>query len=192
MARTSKTGGRRVLAAERSRDALELRKQGLSTRKIAQRLGIAPSRASKILREAMDQLAEESRATAEARRALDLARLDEMLEAVWADAIAGDRTAIDRVLAIIDRRGRLLGTAAPSHVVVDWRDPNVWRGLLANEHIAMQAVEALTRVLAAELGEDVDADLPALPPGHTAESLRGYPSADDVLARYEREFSSDD
>jgi hypothetical protein len=46
-------------------------------------------------------------------RAKELARLAELQEALHAKALKGDNAAVDRVLAILDRRAKLLGVSAP-------------------------------------------------------------------------------
>ncbi|ARN82187.1 hypothetical protein [Methylocystis bryophila] len=45
-------------------------------------------------------------------RARELARLAELQEALHAKALKGDNAAVDRVLAILDRRAKLLGVGA--------------------------------------------------------------------------------
>ncbi len=44
--------------------------------------------------------------------ATELNRLEELQEALHAKALGGDNAAVDRVLAILDRRAKLLGVAA--------------------------------------------------------------------------------
>jgi hypothetical protein len=46
-------------------------------------------------------------------RATELKRLDELQEALHAKALGGDNAAVDRVLAILDRRSKLLGVSPP-------------------------------------------------------------------------------
>lgn len=47
--------------------------------------------------------------TVEQARALELLRLDQLLNAIWKTALAGDIACIDRCLSIMARRARLLG-----------------------------------------------------------------------------------
>jgi len=52
-------------------------------------------------------------------RALELLRLDELLNALWDTAIAGDLKAVDRVLKVMERRAKLLGLDAPFEIKTD-------------------------------------------------------------------------
>jgi hypothetical protein len=54
-------------------------------------------------------LSERVTETLDQARTLELMRLDQLLGAIWPQAMAGDTTAVDRVLAIMQRRARLMG-----------------------------------------------------------------------------------
>ena len=102
---------RRILTADRERIALDMRRSGASYQAIADRLGYqGPSGAWKACSRA---LAASVREVADELRNLELARLDRMHAAVWPKAIAGNCRAVDRVLAIMARRAKLLGLDAP-------------------------------------------------------------------------------
>lgn len=106
---------RRIKAAEKRRQALDLRTSGLTYQQIAHELGYrSAGYVCDIVRAELDKLPKEP---AEAVRQLELTRLDAMLLGLWAEAKAGRWLAVDRVLAIMDRRARLLGLDAP--VTVD-------------------------------------------------------------------------
>lgn len=92
--------------------ALELRKQGLSYREIAQKTGYASAASAR--RAVLSLLRRVLREPAEAVRDLELARLDKLLQSLWPRAVFdGDLGAVDRILAIMRRRAELLGLDAP-------------------------------------------------------------------------------
>jgi hypothetical protein len=106
-----------LLALERQRQALELRKAGVGFQQIADQLGYGgPSGAFNAVARALQKVIQEP---AEAVLALELARLDAMLLGLWPKARAGHASAVDRVLKLMDRRAKYLGLDAP--VKVDLR-----------------------------------------------------------------------
>jgi len=121
MAEWSETRGRknRALATERQRQALELHKAGVGYQAIADRLGYAgPSGAYKAVNAALQKTLQEP---ADELRTRELERLDRMHAALWPKAVSGHLRSVDRVLAIMARRSRLLGLDAPQrqHVAAD-------------------------------------------------------------------------
>jgi hypothetical protein len=71
---------------------------------------ISPSQIRKIMKQAGD--AAES-TLPDDFRTTELARLAQLQKALHAKALKGDNAAVDRVLAILDRRAKLLGLGAP-------------------------------------------------------------------------------
>jgi hypothetical protein len=121
MSGESKTSEKRIAAAARQARALELRKAGIGYATIARQLGYAgPSGAYKAITTALRALTAEPAAEL---RDLELARLDDLLGGLWADARRGDVAKIDRVLKIMQRRADLLGLDAPTAFtgVIDYR-----------------------------------------------------------------------
>ena len=107
----SKASEKRIAAAERQARALELRKAGLGYAAIAHQLGYAgPSGAYKAIMTALRALTGEP---AKELRDLELARLDDLLAGLWADARQGNVQKIDRVLKLMQRRAALLRLDAP-------------------------------------------------------------------------------
>ncbi len=100
------------------RDALiaEWRREGRTYARIAADLpaeGFAPlsrSRLGRIARAARD--AEAADCSAEEFRKAGLKRLDELEAVLHKKALSGENAAVDRLLAIMDRRAKLLGVAA--------------------------------------------------------------------------------
>lgn len=108
---------RKLAILERQLEALRLRAAGHSYDQIAEQLGYA-SRcgAYKAVRSVMNKMRQEG---AEEARALELERLDQLLEGVWGKAIKGQEKAISAVLRISERRARLMGLDAPSRFEVE-------------------------------------------------------------------------
>jgi DNA-binding Lrp family transcriptional regulator len=92
-------------------EALQLRSQGLTYREIAARLGINESTAHRRVQRALEAIPFEE---VNDYRALEQIRLDALQLAIWDKAMSGDLRAIDRVLAIAQRRAKLLGLDAPT------------------------------------------------------------------------------
>ena len=112
MAGESKASEKRIAAAERQARAIELRKAGLGYAAIARQLGYGgPSGAYGAIMTALRAL---TREPAQELRELELARLDDLLLGLWADARKGNVAKIDRVLKIMARRAALLGLDAPT------------------------------------------------------------------------------
>jgi len=112
----SKTSEKRLEAVERQRQALELRKAGLGYQAIADQLGYkSPSGAYAAIRAALKATIQEP---ANEVRAMELARLDDLLHGIWSAAVGGNVLKLDRVLGIMKRRAELLGLDAPK----TWKD----------------------------------------------------------------------
>jgi hypothetical protein len=109
----SRASPKRVQAAERRSVALELRKAGATYAAIGKTLGCTEQRAHGIITGELQRLnAQRCEAAAEVTR-LEVERLDALLLGIWQQAKAGDGPAIDRVLAIMARRAKLLGLDMP-------------------------------------------------------------------------------
>lgn len=104
--------GEDARAAERRIKALTLYKAGMTTRQIGEQLGVSNVSAWKYIKIGLEELSKEQNEIAEHVRDLELRRLDDMLRAIWPKVIGGDLRAIDRVLAIQDRRAKYLGLNA--------------------------------------------------------------------------------
>ncbi|HXY57608.1 MAG TPA: hypothetical protein VEH76_03415 [Methylocystis sp.] len=102
--------------AKRARAILNMRARGLRPSKIADELpamGHAKVSISQVRRIIRAALAEAAHRPAEELLRIELSRLDELQEALYAKAVAGEAPAMDRVLAIMDRRAKLLGLHQP-------------------------------------------------------------------------------
>jgi len=105
---------RRILARERQRKALELRKAGLTYQAIADQLGYTSvSGARQSVIRAFDEIIQED--TEELRR-LQIERLNQMLVPVYAKAVNGDEGSMRTALAIMDKIDALKGTNAAQEI----------------------------------------------------------------------------
>ena len=102
------TGKRRVERMKRVSQMLSMRLQGASLAQIgeAQTPPISFQAVSKAIKTALRDVMIEP---LEQIRQLDLARLDELFAAIYEPALNGDIACIDRCLAIMHRRARLMG-----------------------------------------------------------------------------------
>ena len=105
--------------ARRAREALQLRLSGASYQEIADHLNISPSTAHGDVQKALHDI---PRQEAEQLRQIEAHRLDRLQRAVWGLAVKGDMQAVDRALAIIEKRVRLYGLNAPAQLEVGSTD----------------------------------------------------------------------
>jgi hypothetical protein len=105
----SSTSAARVGRSGRAARALDLRKGGLTFREIGERMGFSEQRAHRLVTEELARLNAERAEAAEAVTRLEVERLDALLAAVWPKAKDGNLAAVDRVLAILARRAKMLG-----------------------------------------------------------------------------------
>lgn len=97
----------------RREEAMRLRMGGYSYEQIAKILDVHPSRVSQLVKQGLQEAANED---AEQLRVIENARLDRLQAAVWQDALKGDSKAIDTVLKISARRAALNGLDAPKKI----------------------------------------------------------------------------
>ena len=99
-------------AAKRRQIALNLRYAGAGYRAIGQQLGVSHVQAFRDVQQAIDELNANGRKLAERVRDLELERLDRLTLALWPKARTGDDRAIRSLVALMERRARLLGLDA--------------------------------------------------------------------------------
>ena len=88
----------RIAAAERREQAWELKKRGFSYRRIAERLDSSKSTVERDVKRVLDELNARTLETAAEARALDLARLDELLVAWFETAMRTQERAFREVV----------------------------------------------------------------------------------------------
>src|SRR6516162_10337808 len=125
---TSYTSPNAIKLQQRRAAALDYRLQGRAYHWIAKALDCHPSTAHDYVVKALRDMI--PRETAEAVLQLEMARLDAMQGAIFANAANGDIPSIDACLRIIHQRARLLGLYpsdkhhSPLHVSVGADAPN--------------------------------------------------------------------
>jgi hypothetical protein len=110
----SSASGKRIEAAKRRTEAMELRIAGATYTQIAERLGCTKQRAHAIVTEEMEKLTRARTAAAEALVALESERLDRVQLGVWSRAVKGDLDAVNALLRLMNRRAKLLGLDTPT------------------------------------------------------------------------------
>lgn len=90
-------------------EAIKLRASGLQYQEIAEELGVSKAEAHRRVMAALEIVRDEFKEAAALALPLELARLDELQAAIYPAALEGDTGAMDRVLAIMTRRQKLLG-----------------------------------------------------------------------------------
>jgi len=123
--------GRRVLAAQRERQALELRLAGATYQFIAEKTGYRhAASAYRAVMRGLARIRAGAAETAEQLRLVEDARLDRMLRALDDRIRAGDVAAVNVVLRIMQRRAAMWGLDAPvsvaqdvtGEIIVKWQD----------------------------------------------------------------------
>ncbi|WDH77914.1 hypothetical protein PTQ19_10310 [Microbacterium esteraromaticum] len=98
---------RRATAAEKRKQALDLRRAGWGYQEIADEVGWAnKGTAHTQVQKAIKEITRES---ATELLELELSRLDDMFAGLYEAARGGDNYSVDRALKIMDQRARLLG-----------------------------------------------------------------------------------
>ena len=106
------TGDETRLTKNRNQ-AIGLRRQGYTLKRIGQVLGVSTQTAANYVNYCLRELVELTAAATEEYRQLELERLDALQAVIWDQAVSGNLWAIDRCLAIMERRAKLLGLDKP-------------------------------------------------------------------------------
>jgi hypothetical protein len=112
----SKTNAVTIERAARIARVLEFRLQGWTLEKIAQTEGVVRSRVHAMIDNALKGMVFEP---ADQIMQLELIRLDEMYIKQYDMAVNGNHAALDKCLAIMERRAKYLGLNAPERVEVE-------------------------------------------------------------------------
>jgi len=97
--------------------AFELRKQGCDYNAIGLMLGISHNTAFKYCDQVLNQMKEEITETAESVRAIEIARLDAIVEAHW--PMRSVAKSAEVIMKTMERRARYIGLDAPSTDLLD-------------------------------------------------------------------------
>lgn len=133
----------RLRAAERQRQALELRRAGHSFPTIARHLGYRA--ASGAYAAVLAGLRATLREPADALRELEAQRCDQLQAAVWPAALQGEPRAVLACLKVMERRARLLGLDAPQLVDIRLRLRVLAESLGLDPDAAIAEAERLVR-----------------------------------------------
>ena len=127
-------------------EALRLRSRGMTYQKIADRIGTSKQTAYNRVQRALAAIPAE---VVDEYRRLENERLDNLLEVVLEKAFdqdyKGAMFAVDRALAIMERKGKLNGTDMPAR----------------HEVVTLDYMDMEIRRLETLLGEEIDYDSPA-------------------------------
>lgn len=104
---------------ELQRQAWEMRLRGVPQVDIAAQLQVSQGYVSGLLKKAREELVEQNRLDAATATGEQVGRLDKMISALSAAAEAGDVKAVQALLAVEDRRAKLLGLDAATRKAVD-------------------------------------------------------------------------
>lgn len=166
-------GGKRILAREKQRKALELRKGGASYQQIAEAVGYKDqSGARKAVMKAFQEVIQEP---ATEVKSLQVERLNHLLLALWPKAQAGDERAIQTALGVMDRIDRLNGITDGGGTQVTINDHRNQQGILVIDGDKDEYVRALKKMAGiASDGTNVPQQAQIAPPS-------GLPTRDDDI-----------
>ncbi len=113
------TRGSDLTSAQRREKAVALRILGQSYQKIGEMLGVSKVAAFKMVQKELARARAKTEEDVAALREVDLQRLDQILAAMMPAAVKPnnpDVQVIDRVLKVMERRAKMLGTDAPEKI----------------------------------------------------------------------------
>ena len=108
------TGKAQVISLERKREAVQLRKEGLTLAKIGQRLGVSAVMVHKYIKSELEAIRAETHETAIMEREIALLRLESIIGISFKKALEGDWKAASLMLKAMERQAKLLGLDAPT------------------------------------------------------------------------------
>lgn len=110
MPRPKETKPSLIGSTERRRQAIDLRRRGLTFEQIGKEMGgITAQSAHELVQKAMREFRTDTAEAVEDHRRLELARLERIVEIVWPQVEEGRGDAVDRVLKVAQRKAALLG-----------------------------------------------------------------------------------
>ena len=117
--------GQAEAAAERRPKALDLRIAGARYRQIGAQLGVSYQTAYRDVQTALGELAPLQAGKAEKLRELELERCDKMQLGLWPKVRLGDEKAVRALVAVMDRRAKLLGLVRMASLALTPRLPQL-------------------------------------------------------------------
>lgn len=104
-----------IEVAEKTREALDLKAAGASYATIAKHFDVSQRTVYRWIDEAIKEIPRES---AEQWISIEIETLSKMQMGLWKQAVNGDTWAVDRILAIQDRRAKYLGLDKVAEILV--------------------------------------------------------------------------
>ena len=108
------TGKAQVISLERKREAVQLRKEGLTLAEIGRRLGVSAVMVHKYIKSELEAIRAETHETAIMEREIALLRLESIIGISYKKAKEGDWKAASLMLKAMERQAKLLGLDAPT------------------------------------------------------------------------------
>lgn len=155
----------RILAQQKRRQALEARKSGATYAQIAEFVGYNDaSAARKAVLKAMGDVIQEP---ATELRSMQIERLNHMLMALWNKVGAGDESAINTALRVLDKIDALMGTEAAREVNVNTKNQSAVLVIDGNKDDYIRSLRQMAGAGIQADGTNVQAlpAGPAYPPG---------------------------
>ncbi|MFG6728541.1 hypothetical protein ACGY1D_13525 [Burkholderia pseudomallei] len=166
--RESKTSARKVTAADRGVQAMQLRKLGYSFEEIGGVLGVSRQAAHQLVKKYLEETIALATEEAEELRQLQLARLDHLFCKALPQAEAGDTKALNACRQIVMDQAKLQGLVTDKQEV----EANVVTGVFAVPLDAPTTDDWTAKALAMSTGEEAAAEQllnPAKPDGQGAQ-----------------------
>lgn len=177
----------KLMRHEKTRQALEMRKAGITYDMIAQRLDYADgSGAKKAVDRALSKVAQEP---AVDLKVIQVERLNYMLTRLWPKVIQGDERAINTSLSVMDKLDGIVGTLAPAAVDVNVSHSGAVMVIDGNEEDFIIGMKRMAGIVAQDgQNHGAQAALPAAPPqvkfppgmGETSRTV-GLPDQEDIV-----------
>lgn len=162
---SAKKAGKRILAQEKRRKALELRKAGASYAAIAAAVGYADaSGARKAVERAISNVTIEPVLEL---RTLQIERLNHMLSALWSQVNAGNTTAMNTALNIMNKLDALMGTEVTKDINVSVQHNAGILVIDGNKDDFIAGMKRMAGIVDPTTGENIPAITagPSYPPG---------------------------
>lgn len=145
----------RILAVEKQRRAMNLRRAGMTWADIAEEVGYSSAAgACRAVRSAIHHTIQE---TGDEFKTLQLERLNHMLLVLWPKVNAGDERAISVAIGVMDKMDRIKGTEHPSQIEHHHQHDGAVLVIEGNTDDYIAGMEAMARQVGLEA-------LPAGPP----------------------------
>lgn len=160
-----------VIVAERRKMAFDLRKSGLGYAEIADQItatmgaDVLPASwngwfAHQDVQYILDKMREEVAENAIEVIAIENARLDTMLSALWPAVLSGNTASINTALKIMERRAKMLGLDEARKV--DWKvevGGMIAAGLITREEVRLELGDELYNLVTRYLAEEAEGDI---------------------------------